>query len=175
MHIEKQDESYYYWSMIMSLEIHINVKAIQQNRLSKSESNKSAFISTNCSSLSKAVVTMPLEPVTASINNLALATLSITYRKFTTTSTSKLSFAAGWLVGKEDLAPYFKCSEKDQSNAFLAAVAFITVWMITKSGKDTTNSQFLLDLRKTHVLGLNVEQLLEIRQTALLDKSATGN
>lgn len=161
----------------MSLEIDPNMKAIQQNQPLNSENNKPALIPTNYSSLSKVVVGIPVEGVTASANSLALATLSIlsVSRESITTSTNKPSFAAGKLVGKEDLAPYFKCGEKDQYNAFLAAVAFITVWMITKSGRDDANSQFLLDLQNTQVLGLNVEQLLDIRQTALLDKSATCN
>lgn len=182
--------------MIMSSEIHPNMRVIQQNQLSELESNRSATISANNLALARLVVlestaistnnstlarlgivSAPLESVITSTNDLALATLIVINAslKSATTPSNAPSFAAEWLVGKEDLAPYFKHREGDQYTPAAVALAVITIFIITKSGRDATDSQFLLNLQNIQVSGLNVDQLLDIRQTALSGENVICN
>jgi hypothetical protein len=91
------------------------------------------------------------------------------------TPANKPAFAAKRLVGKEDLAPYFKHQEGTQFTPAAVALAVITIFMITKSGRDSIDSQLPLDLKDIQVSGQDVDQLLHIRQASLLGKKIICN
>ncbi|MGL5626994.1 MAG: hypothetical protein ACRDDW_05725 [Candidatus Rhabdochlamydia sp.] len=77
---------------------------------------------------------------------------------------NKLNFAAKCLVSKEELAPYFTFCSKQHAPAAVA-VAVITILLLTSS-KRPDDIQLPIDLENTSVSGLNINQLLEIRENS---------
>ncbi|PWU16438.1 MAG: hypothetical protein C5B45_00485 [Chlamydiae bacterium] len=77
------------------------------------------------------------------------------------------SFAAKQLVGKEELEPYFAGAENPQEAPAAVAIAVVTLLLITKSGRDPDNFQLPIDPKNAPTPELDINQLLEMRQTIL--------
>lgn len=82
-------------------------------------------------------------------------------------TTNQPNFAAEHLVGKDELAPYFAGAKNPQEAPAAVALAVVTVFLITKSGRDPDNFQLPIDPENAPKPGLDVTQLLEIRQNGL--------
>lgn len=80
--------------------------------------------------------------------------------------TNPLNFAAEHLIGKEELAPYFAADNTKYSPA-AAALAIVTLFLITKSGRDPEDFQLPIDPENTPTSELDVNQLLDMRQNIL--------
>ena len=80
--------------------------------------------------------------------------------------TNPLNFAAEHLIGKEELAPYFTADNTKYSPA-AAALAIVTLFLITKSGRDPEDFQLPIDPENTPTSELDVNQLLDMRQNIL--------
>ncbi|QZA58229.1 hypothetical protein [Candidatus Rhabdochlamydia porcellionis] len=81
--------------------------------------------------------------------------------------TNQPNFAAKHLIGTEELAPYFAGANRPQDNAAAAAVAVVTVLLITKSGRDPDDFQLPIDPENAPTEKLDIDQLLEMRQNIL--------
>ena len=79
--------------------------------------------------------------------------------------TNQPNLAATQLVNKNQLAPYFTL-HKNQLNV-AQVVVLILLAIITKAGKDPADTQSPIDLENIQVSGLNINQLLEIRENSL--------
>ena len=80
--------------------------------------------------------------------------------------TNSLSFAAKHLVGKEELVPYF-ASDNTKYAPAAVALAIVTLFLITKSGRDAENFQLPIDPENAPTSNLDVNQLLDMRQNIL--------
>ncbi|KAG6559065.1 hypothetical protein RHABOEDO_001808 [Candidatus Rhabdochlamydia oedothoracis] len=80
--------------------------------------------------------------------------------------TNQPNFAAKHLVGKEELAPYFAADNTKYAPAAVA-IAIVTLFLITKSGRDAENFQLPIDPENTPTSKLDVNQLLDMRQNIL--------
>jgi hypothetical protein len=82
-------------------------------------------------------------------------------------TTNQPNFAAKHLVGKDELAPYFAGAKNPQEAPAAVAIAVVTLLLITKSGRDPDNFQLPIDPKNAPTPELDINQLLEMRQTIL--------
>ena len=80
--------------------------------------------------------------------------------------TNPPNFAAKHLIGKKELAPYFAADNTKYAPAAVA-LAIVTLFLITKSGRDAENFQLPIDPENTPTPELDVNQLLHMRQNIL--------
>ena len=82
-------------------------------------------------------------------------------------TTNQPNFAAEHLVGKDELAPYFAGAKNPQEAPAAVAIAVVTLLLITKSGRDPDDFQLPIDPKNAPTPELDINQLLEMRQTIL--------
>ncbi len=80
--------------------------------------------------------------------------------------TNPPNFAAKQLVNNKELHPYFAADNTKYAPAAVA-LAVVTLFLITKSGRDPDNFQLPIDPENTPRPELDVNQLLEMRQNIL--------
>lgn len=80
--------------------------------------------------------------------------------------TNPPNFAAKHLIGKEELAPYFAADNTKYAPAAVA-LAIVTLFLITKSGRDPEDFQLPIDPENTPTPELDINQLLDMRQNIL--------